>query len=99
MCEKSKQQPCSFRLFCLQFPTRIIKNAAYAWRQAIFFLSLSRKETISEIIGVTRGRALELLGGSVTHKLFTRLEKCIIGECSQDDNIFFGWTLEDVGGL
>jgi len=71
---------------------RTIKNAAYAWRQAIFFLSFANNETAGNTVKTVKKRSLCLLGDDITNNLFRRLENCAQGECPTNDKIFLGWT-------
>ena len=72
---------------------RAVKNAAYAWRQAIFFISLSPDETVDATIRKAEEQYLATLGQDVTHKLFKRLKIVLRGEQMSEDALpFLGWT-------
>ena len=72
---------------------RAVKNAAYAWRQALFFLSLSPAESVDVTIGTAEELFLRSLGQDITCEIFKRLKIAVHEECSdQIARPFLGWT-------
>jgi len=72
---------------------RAIKNAAYAWRQAIFFLSISPEITIDALICRAEKLSLDMFGESTNRELFERLKTASRGERPMENqHIFLGWT-------
>ena len=53
---------------------RAVKNSAYAWRQALFFLSLAPAETVDATIRAAEELFLQALGQDVAGELFARLK-------------------------
>lgn len=71
-----------------------IKNAAYAWRQALFFLSLSPEETIEKTICHVEEKFLRSIDKDISNELFNRLKVSIHMECSHEiARPFLGWTV------
>lgn len=71
---------------------RAIKNAAYAWRQALFFLSLSPAETVDETIRTAEESFLGSLGKDITYELFKRLKTSVHDQCTKEEaQPFLGW--------
>jgi len=64
-----------------------IKNAAYAWRQAIFFLSMT-PESIGATLAIARDNHA---GSGVMMRLLADLAACVDGESTRP---FLGWTTE-----
>ena len=72
-----------------------LKNAAYAWRQALFFLSLSPEKSVEETMHKAEDLFLRRLGPDITQSLFNRLKVSLYSECSfESARPFFGWVSE-----
>jgi len=72
---------------------RSIKNSAYAWRQAIFFLSLSPENTVNASIHKAEELFFRSLGEDITRKLFKKLKISTYDECSDENaHSFLAWT-------
>lgn len=71
-------------------PLANVRDAAYAWRQGIFFLSLPPGETGSLVDQL----AAELGGPDVMTHLFAGLKRAAKGETGSQDTMFVGWTTQ-----
>jgi hypothetical protein len=74
---------------------RHMKNAAYAWRQALFFLSISQSEP-GDVICKAEIAARNKLGPDVVSRLFESLKIHSNGETPPKESCqpFLGWTTE-----
>ena len=73
-----------------------VKNAAYAWRQALFFLSLSPAEVRNNIVNEFEKLFLQSLNQEVVHELFKRLKICLHDEYPMEKaRPFTGWTFNE----
>ena len=63
-----------------------VKNAAYAWRQAIFFLSLT--ESVGAVLAIARDAHA---GSPVMTTLLAELAACVNGDLTRP---FLGWSSE-----
>lgn len=72
-----------------QRPLATIKDAAYAWRQAVFYLSLVSTD---EMLGAV-GTARRTHGGSLAMStLLDGLRLAAVGDRGSDSQMFLGWT-------
>jgi hypothetical protein len=74
---------------------RHMKNAAYAWRQALFFLSVSQSEP-GDVICRAEIAARDKLGFDVANRLFESLKIYSNGGIPPKESCqpFLGWTTE-----
>jgi hypothetical protein len=73
---------------------RLIKNAAHAWRQALFFLSISPDGTVGVSIRRAEASSVRLLGEDIARELFERLKIAASG--AQPDEkylLFLPWSI------
>ena len=72
-------------------PLATVKDAAYAWRQAIFFLSIAAPADAEEFL---RGEYLAAAGPRVMGELLNGLRRAELGEPLADGHVpFLGWTV------
>ncbi|MDR1137970.1 MAG: hypothetical protein LBK91_06570 [Synergistaceae bacterium] len=73
---------------------RLTKNAAYAWRQSLFFISLTPRETVDTFLSRFENLSASWLGPEITSQLFTGLRAAANGDSPEKGKHcpFVGWT-------
>ncbi|MDR1137967.1 MAG: hypothetical protein LBK91_06555 [Synergistaceae bacterium] len=72
---------------------RLTKNAAYAWRQSLFFISLAPREAVDTFLSGSENLSASLLGTEITAQLFTGLRIAANGGSPEKEGYrpFKGW--------
>ncbi|MDR0653208.1 MAG: hypothetical protein LBG12_07860 [Synergistaceae bacterium] len=75
---------------------RLVKNAAYAWRQSLFFLSLVPHEALDTFFSEAENLSASWLGAEITAQLFTGARIAANGGSPEKEGYrpFWGWVSE-----